>query len=267
MATDDAAQGDAIEAEIPALSRRRFSEVEEIDTVEEAEEWMTTFMDMITLLLVFFVMMMLFADFSNASRVMGEKSENRTAAGEPFAPPPGMAAAVAPAPSAQRRAEDAALAAALRGSFENQHLTGGAVDVAVTDDAVIVEVADSLLFRPGEYELSPAGVLIIDRLALNLTVGRIFARDDRFVTIEGHTDSTRIATDRIPSNWELSSNRANAVVRRMAAQGIEDRRLRSVGYADTRPRAADDTPDNRARNRRVTLVFHTADSARAAGRF
>ena len=267
MAANDTSQGDAVEAEVPALSRRRFSEVEEIDTVEEAEEWMTTFMDMITLLLVFFVMMMLFADFSNSSKVMGEKSENRTAAGEVFAPPPSVATS-APAPgSAQRRAEDATLAVTLRGSFESQQMASGAVDVADTDDAVIVEISDSLLFRPGEFELSPAGVQIIDRLALNLAVGRIFARDDRFVTVEGHTDSTRIATERIPSNWELSSNRANAVVRRMAAQGIEERQLRSVGYADTRPRAANTSPEDRAKNRRVTLVFHTAESARAAGRF
>lgn len=262
---NDTPQSDALEAEIPALSRRRFREVEEIDPVEEAEEWMTTFMDMITLLLVFFVMMMLFADLSNSSKVMGEKSENRTAAGEIFAPsgPPATPAAA----SAQRRNENTALAGSLRGSFESQQLTSGAVDVAVTDDAVILEISDSLLFRPGEFELSPAGVLIIDKLALNLAVGRIFARDDSSVTVEGHTDSTRIATERIPSNWELSSNRANAVVRRMIAQGLEGKNIRSVGYADTRPRAPNATADDRAKNRRVTLVFHTADSARAAGRF
>lgn len=261
MATDNASESDRMEEEIPALSRRRIMEVEEIDPVEEAEEWMTTFMDMITLLLVFFVMMMLFADFSSSSKVTGDTTQQTPAAGQPFSTSPPAGGALQPAIDA------AALAAVIRGSFENRQLSGNEVTVNVTDDGVIVDIADSVLFRAGEYELSPAGILVIDRLALNVAVGRIFARDDSFVTVEGHSDSSRILSDRIPSNWELSSNRANAVVRRLAAQGLEDRRLRSVGYADTRPRAPNDTPENRAKNRRVTLVFHTADSARAAGRF
>lgn len=258
---DDTAISDAITEQFPALAaRRRVTEaIDEDDgeSAEDAEIWLVSYIDLLTLLITFFVLMLSFADFSSLASVkqkVEEMVQERIARQQPFAGPTG--------PSAQKQQENQQLAAALRTT-----LGGAAAEVSVVDNAVVVEIADSVLFRPGEYELSPQGAQLVDRLALNVAVGRIFARDETSITVEGHTDATRIATDRIPSNWELSSNRANAVVRRMASQGLDEKRLRSVGYADTRPRAANDTAENRAKNRRVALVFHTADSARAAGRF
>ncbi|HCN71570.1 MAG TPA: flagellar motor protein, partial [Pusillimonas sp.] len=58
-----------------------------------------------------------------------------------------------------------------------------------------------------------------------------------------------------PSNWELSSARAGSVVRYLEANGIASRRLRAVGYADTRPLAQNNTAANRALNRRVELML------------
>jgi chemotaxis protein MotB len=81
-------------------------------------------------------------------------------------------------------------------------------------------------------------------------------RDEHtLLRIEGHTDSTPIFTARYPSNWELSSARAAAVLTRLAARGISSARLSLAGYAGERPVADNSTLEGRALNRRVDLVI------------
>ncbi|AWB33568.1 OmpA/MotB family protein [Orrella marina] len=75
------------------------------------------------------------------------------------------------------------------------------------------------------------------------------------ITIGGHTDSVAIRSSRFPSNWELSSARAGSVVWYLQSNGIDSKRLRTVGYADTRPIVADLTPETRAINLRVEITL------------
>ncbi|EWG98544.1 hypothetical protein Q427_29990 [Halomonas sp. BC04] len=82
------------------------------------------------------------------------------------------------------------------------------------------------------------------------------------VSVEGHTDSIPIATARFPSNWELSSARAIAVLRYLAELGIDIERLRAVGYAETRPLESNDSAEGRAMNRRVELLLKQELGAR-----
>jgi chemotaxis protein MotB len=77
--------------------------------------------------------------------------------------------------------------------------------------------------------------------------------------VEGHTDDSPISSGRFPSNWELSSDRANLILRMLEAKGFPRPHLQSQGYADTRPIAPnrDDKgnviPENRGLNRRITI--------------
>lgn len=79
------------------------------------------------------------------------------------------------------------------------------------------------------------------------------------ITVEGHTDDVPIKTAQFPSNWELSTARAAAVVRFFIEQGIPPQRLRAAGYADIFPKVPNHTasgtpiPENRAQNRRVII--------------
>jgi chemotaxis protein MotB len=73
--------------------------------------------------------------------------------------------------------------------------------------------------------------------------------------VEGHTDDIPISTEKFPSNWELSAQRAATVVRALADAGIAAQRLEAVGYADTRPLAANTSEDGRKENRRVSLFL------------
>jgi chemotaxis protein MotB len=116
-----------------------------------------------------------------------------------------------------------------------------------------LEVGDSILFASGTAELGPAGLTLLEELVTALA-------DDRVkISVEGHTDDVPINTPRFPSNWELSSIRATTVARELIAYGIPRERLRVTGYADTRPRAPNDSDANRALNRRVSLVLEVSE--------
>ena len=64
-----------------------------------------------------------------------------------------------------------------------------------------------------------------------------------------------IMTARYPSNWELAAARASSVTRHLIEQGVGAGRVRVIGYADTRPRADNASPEGRARNRRVSFIL------------
>jgi len=74
--------------------------------------------------------------------------------------------------------------------------------------------------------------------------------------VEGHTDNSPIKTLKFGSNWELSSARASAVTRYLISLGLGPERIKAIGLADTQPRIGNETPDGRARNRRVSLVLY-----------
>jgi chemotaxis protein MotB len=79
---------------------------------------------------------------------------------------------------------------------------------------------------------------------------------DGDILVEGHTDNRPLASQRYPSNWELSTARAAQVVKFFSEAGkIAPRRLAAVGYAASKPIATNDTPKGRASNRRVEIVL------------
>lgn len=124
------------------------------------------------------------------------------------------------------------------------------VEVAASADAVNLIIKDEVLFDLASADLKPQAYGILDDLVA------ILGRNGYSVSVEGHTDDKPIHTARYPSNWDLSVARATRVTRYLIEHGIARERLRAVGYADTKPLAAGDTPQARARNRRVSLVVH-----------
>ena len=78
------------------------------------------------------------------------------------------------------------------------------------------------------------------------------------IRIAGHTDDVPISTSQFRSNWDLSAMRATTVAHRLLATGIDPRRLMVSGHADTQPRMPNDTPENRALNRRIDITLVTS---------
>ena len=119
-----------------------------------------------------------------------------------------------------------------------------------TDQGIVMSFSDRFLFESGKAEFSDEGGR---RLA---KIGELVLIIAAPVEIEGHTDDRPIGTRRFPSNWELSTARAVGVLRELVErQGINPQLLTAVGYGPFRPVAPNDSALNRARNRRVDIVF------------
>lgn len=124
------------------------------------------------------------------------------------------------------------------------------------DRITTFEMDSAAFFDSGSASLSDAGKLILQTVTVTLNSAEY---SDYQVTVEGHTDDSPINTLQFPSNWELSTARASAVVHYFLEQGILPQRLRAAGYADTFPKAPNrdaqgaPLPDNQAANRRVVI--------------
>ena len=138
------------------------------------------------------------------------------------------------------------------------HLTPeGAARLEQEGDRITTVTFDSAaFFSRGAATLNTSGKGILREVVGNLKSEEY---RDYMVTIEGHTDDAPINTAQFPSNWELSTARAGAVVRFFVEQGVPAQRLRAAGYADTHPlqpnRDGNGTaiPGNQAKNRRVVI--------------
>ena len=127
------------------------------------------------------------------------------------------------------------------------------VQITQLQDRLKVTVADTLLFPEGGWQLSRAGEQTLDKIAPTLK-----SLKNKSVVVEGFTDNVPIGPElkkRFPSNWELSSARATDVVRHLVAQGVPASELSAQGFGDSRPVASNETPQGRAKNRRVEIVI------------
>lgn len=186
----------------------------------DEESWLTTYLDMMTLLLVLLLVMVSIA-------------EDTPELASPT--PQSVASRVPPTGAPPRPPEFDAL--------------GEGIDVTVSGATVRFSIASEILFPSGKADLSLAGAVVLKRLL------PVLGASNDEIAVEGHTDSVAISGARFPSNWELSSGRAGSVVRYFEANGIDATRLKAVGFAHTRPIADNATEAGRSANRRVELVM------------
>lgn len=124
------------------------------------------------------------------------------------------------------------------------------VKVTRTGDELIINLADKVLFSSGNARLLPRAEEILSQIS------DIIQKHGKPIVVEGHTDDIPISTARYPSNWELSAERAASIGRFMVENGqVRSALMSTVGYAEYRPLVPNDTPKNRARNRRVRIVI------------
>lgn len=133
------------------------------------------------------------------------------------------------------------------------------VSVNQTKRGVVIDISASTLFGTGEATLQP-GMLDVLR-----QVATVLSKEELPIEVEGHSDDIPIATAQFPSNWELSSARASSVVRMLIDNGVPAKRLAVVGLASNQPLVPNDSPENRARNRRVTITIMSPNVERGVG--
>ena len=222
------------------------------------EEWMLTYMDVVTLLVTLFVILMSFSEIKDGkftqmaegiSSSFGNKDAARRRAEKKVLPVSAMDA-VGPSQNESKKDPKKLKARSIGDDLSHELSTQGIsklVTLRAEKNNVSLQINEKLLFAPGMANLKGEGVNI-----LNLLVP-VLKRYPHLIIVEGHTDKTPIATDRYPSNWELSSARASVVVRHFLKNGFLANRFRAVGYADTKPVATNKTFEGRAKNRRVRL--------------
>ena len=152
----------------------------------------------------------------------------------------------------QREEEAGHLKATYDGLVANlkKELEAGQIQVQQMRDGLSVNVAQEILFASGSAALDKGGREVLQRVSEQLK------QTNYQIVVTGHSDNKPIGKGletRYPTNWELSGARAASVVRLFAETGIPAARLAAVGMADTRPAAPNDTPEGRAKNRRIEI--------------
>jgi chemotaxis protein MotB len=147
---------------------------------------------------------------------------------------------------AQRRQE---IYEELVGRFQSM-IDAGQLDVSIEDGRIVINLPQDILFRSGNAQVSDDGEQTLR------DVGNVLADfQKRSFQVEGHTDNVPISTARFPSNWELSTARALAVVHILEDTGVSPDNLSAAGYGQHQPVAPNDTDENRALNRRIEIVM------------
>jgi chemotaxis protein MotB len=272
--------------------RRRWQR--ERQEVGHADDWLMTYADMITLLLCFFAVLL--AGSTSRKDVARDVAimAIAPAVAEPVEPsrintPIHIATHVEdlvedpverPMPRVAQVSEDAARTE--RDALPLQRLssigdipTANELDTNSSGDRIkTVEMNSAAFFDRGSATLSKAGEAVLRDIALKLASESL---RDYQITVEGHTDDIPISTAQFPSNWELSTARAAAVVHFFLNENIPAQRLRAAGYADTFPKApnrdaqGNAIPENQSQNRRVVIKLEKIEkferhAANAAGR-
>lgn len=204
---------------------------------DSSDDWLTSYADLVTLLMTFFVLLVSISAI-DASKY--EQIAKSFSAGSEVHPP-------------QKNLNE--LYRELTMMLREENLTGR-VEAKKTPTGIAISVPGAYLFGSGSAEISEHALPLIRRLA------DIIRAVPYQIAIEGHTDDVPIHSREFPSNWELSAARASRIVRFMIDHGVDSRRLRATGFADTRPVAPNIDPKtgeasepNRARNRRVVIRF------------
>lgn len=222
-----------------------------------APGWITTFSDLMSLLLTFFILLFAFSEldavkFKNMATavqavLMGESSttvfEDQLPADSPISTP-------MPAPDASEiESEIREVYEKVKTFIEDQNLSAE-VSVKAETRGVVIDIKESVLFDLGSADIKPESKVILDKLSL------LFDEINKDIVIEGHTDNLPINTYQFPTNWELSAIRAINVLRYFVEfKGADPTRISATGYGEYRPLESNETNEGKATNRRVNILL------------
>ena len=229
---------------------------------DDGPGWLTTFNDLVTLLMVFFVLLFtmgsvdtkMLQEFQYALQsglgILGEGSKVSIAV-KNFQPNSNEAQLLIQT-GVKAEPEDEKVPTDTIDEGLKALTAEPGINVRYSNQGAHITFEDFLLFDFGQADINPGGWAFLDKMAA------LIQKIPYPVRVEGHTDNVPIHTVRYPSNWELSIARAVSVVKYFAESGkINPQRLSAVGYGATRPLVPNDSRENRTRNRRVEIVLAT----------
>ncbi|TGE39961.1 flagellar motor protein [Desulfosporosinus fructosivorans] len=256
------------------MSRKREHEPEK----ENGERWMLTYLDLITLLMIFFVVLYSMSKVDTQKFQAVAESLNKALSGStpakieistnPVGPsliqtgsPPEKTPNTNTPPDANVNAgqtngnvERMSLEA-IKAKLDKFAADNGIQTTLVTsieERGLVVSIQETLLFESGSADITARARDILEK------VSTVLAAAPNQIKVEGHTDNLPIRTPQFPSNWELSVIRSTNVVQILQRDGIPPSRLSATGYGEYRPISSNDTDAGRGKNRRIDLIIlHT----------
>lgn len=129
-------------------------------------------------------------------------------------------------------------------------IDGGQLTVSIDAGRIVINLPDNVLFNSGSANLNIEGQVALRKIGEVLT-----QFSDRRFQVEGHTDNVPIKSARFPSNWELSTARALAVVHLLTEMGVTPENVSAAGFGEFRPRADNETEEGKKLNRRIEIVM------------
>lgn len=230
------------------------------------ERWLVSYADMVTLLLALFIVLFAMANVNTSkyeelkeslsgafTNALSPSANGLAKAGE------GIVGAPVPGADDPVQAENDDLRALKErvDAYAAEHGLSDKLAARIERRGLVITVlTDKLLFASGEARLQGEGATLLAAIG-----GLLRAESEHRVVVEGYTDSVPIASAQFPSNWELSTARASAVVRALIASSVAPQRLSATGRAHLDAVASNATAGGRARNRRVQIVLPRLEAA------
>jgi len=249
----------------PKKEKKKEPEEEEEDEHEcpdGAPAWVMTFADLVTLLMVFFILLFAMGSIEE-EKWKQMKSSLKDALGQENIPEAGIREGLdvikekvldettihAVDEVGAMVAKEVEEIASEVEEFVFKNKLAGKVEVSSDERGAIITLSDTVMFPPGKSRMTYTGDEIIKQ------VFDILKQFSYQVKIEGHTDNVPMNTAQYPSNWELSAARAAEVARKLVKAGFNPTNLSIEAFAQYRPKVPNDSRQGRATNRRIEIVY------------
>lgn len=221
-----------------------------------APMWMTTFSDLVTLLLTFFVLLLSMASMDPVKFIQAKTSIKDAFGWRTKAAPKKFSLPIIPSPpiakfSPIQQETVSKLYKRIKTDIDLTKLNEQVELIRKDNDTIVLRINDTVLFDPGKTILNPSSYPLLRKVA------DIVRPLPMLMRIEGHTDNTRLPGTSL-SNWDISVDRSVSVMRFYNRGKLFSMdRLSAVGYGATRPAVPNTSEENKAKNRRVDFVLRS----------
>ncbi len=219
-----------------------------------ADSWLTSFGDLMTLLLTFFI---LIVSFSNTELIKFRQAMGALQGSTGSLMNPGGSSIIAKSIPPPDQPINVNMTNSINDMIEEvekdyePELENEVISVEKVQDGVLIRLGSSLLFESGSAQLKWEAYKLLEQ------IGKLILTYNYYVVVEGHTDNIPIHTAQFPSNWDLSSDRALNVLKFFTNNiGVNPTTVLTIGRGEYKPIAPNDSPENRSKNRRVEIYLN-----------
>ncbi|NOX33958.1 MAG: OmpA family protein [Deltaproteobacteria bacterium] len=233
-------------------------------TYDDDATWLVTYADLMTILLVFFVLLYTLAFFEKEKyrhavetvKVQVEKNKKLIGLMELMEIPGNADKKITIEDITGLHSREKSLFKSIT-EFARSSSQKKNISTRILGGKIIITIKGKALFHSGSASLDKKAISIFDEIIQILK-----DYPEYNINIKGHTDNIPISTPIFPSNWELSAVRATTVLKYLVSKGVLPQRLTATGYGDVMPLVPNTSEKNRAQNRRVEFVLEKKETGK-----